>query len=532
MYSKKYIYIFSICLMTFLSFSVMGQDNDIDKKNFSEDLLTIYNPWIATHNYSGLYFYGQEKISEIVVGFNNTNGDYVRSMDPADINQLSIGTYSFQKYKKMGLYGKFEYINSYEDNVKWCDVMNPYNGNPFILGDDVGGDFHKEFFHLAGGISSALFGDSFIWGVGVDYLSGTGGKDNDPRPLNKIMKAEIKPGILFDFNDIRLGFNFDYSYAKEEVDIKAFVDNENYKIYKFRGFGLYTFDEVTDFDRNYFSNKYGGNMQVGFSIGAIENITELGFFYKNDEIEDGSSVINDFALFEEENISIESNFIYKNDNFIHNLVLSGKFYDRIGTVNVERKELEGFVNVWKRYGENRDYTQKVNNLSLYYSIFNMKSKYVQNWKAEIKAEYFDHNSKYKFDPEVLEEDFQNMDINAAFTKDFTMGKKSMIAINLNGGYRFNLDNKLYVLNDSNKDALLIDDISEFMVENIVKTDNEWATNDVVQLGGFIKYAVDTNFGKRSNSTYLKLSADYSTVNSGMFDGENRTNLTATLGIVF
>ena len=518
--------------MTFLSLNIKAQDKGIDKKDFSVNLLEIYNPWFATHNFSGLYYFDQEKISELFIGYNNIKGDYARSMDASDINQLKIGTYSYQKYKGLGLYGKFEYVNSFEDNVMWCDIMNPYSGNPFVLADKIGGDYHKELFHLAGGISSTIWSENALWGVGVDYVSGTGGKDNDPRPLNKIMKAEIKPGILFNISDIRLGFNFIYSYNKEEIEIKSFVDNEKYNIYQFRGFGMYTFDEVSNFDRNYYSNIYGGNMQLGFNIGNIENITELGFSYKKEDIEDGKSEIKDFGFYEEENISFKSSFICKSGNIIHNLILSGVFYDRIGTINVVRKEAQDFVYAWIKYGENRNFTNDLTKLALDYSIYKMNSKYSQNWKAQIRAEYFDNHKEYKFDPEVFEEDYQGIDLNADFTKTFTLSKKSLLAININGGYRYNLDNKLYILDDSNKDALLVDDISDFMVEDVVKTDNEWAIADVMKVGGFIKYSFDTNFGKSSNSAYFKLSADYFSVNSGVFDGENRTNLSATFGVVF
>lgn len=532
MYNKKYTIIFTICLVSFWSLSLRAQDEGIDKKKYSEELLKIYNPWIATQNTSGLYdFTDQESISELYASYNNVSGDYARSMDASDINKFSIGSYSYQKYKNIGLYGKFEYQNSYEDNVNWCDVMNPYNGNPFILGDEIGGDYHKELFHMAGGMSSALFSEKSIWGVGVEYISGTGGKDNDPRPLNKVMIAEIKPGLLFNLNNIRLGFNLAYSFTKEEINMKSFVDNENYILYQFRGLGLYTFDNVSSFTRNYFSNRYGGNVQIGFNIGDIENITEVGFFYKKENVEDGSSTIKDFGYYEEETMSLKSSFIYKKETFIHKLVLSGAIYDRLGVINILRSEPDGFTYVWNKYGENRDYTQKSTNIALNYSMYKMSSKYVQDWKADLSVVYFDNNTKYKFDPEVFEEDYQGIDFKIAFTKNFSVNEKSVLSVNLYGGYKYNLDKKLYILSDSNKDALLIDDIDDFMIQDFVMIDYEWATSDILKAGGYLKYAIDIRAKNTTNSAYLKLAADYFNTNSEIFDG-SRTYLSASLGLLF
>lgn len=533
MYNKKYSIIFTICLVSIFSLSLRAQDEGFDKKRYSEDLLKIYNPWLSTQNNSGLYYLNeQEKITELSVNYNNTSGEFARTMDASDINQYSLSTYSYQKYKNIGLFGKFEYQNSYEKNTHWKDVMNPYSGNPFILGDEIGGDYHKELFHLAGGMSSAFLLNNSIWGVGVEYTSGTGGKDSDPRPLNKVMKAAINPGLIFNLKDVRLGINFKYAFTKEEIAIKSFVDNESYKIFQFRGLGLYTFDNVSNFNRNYFTNKYAGNIQIGFNIGAIENITEAGFSYKRENIEDGTSTIKDFGFYEEENISLKSNFIYKTDNYIHKLIVSGGLYDRLGAINILRKEPDGFTYTYYKYGENRDYTQKSKNISLYYAMYKMDSKYVQHWKAELRVEYFDQNTKYKFDPEVFEEDYQGIDFKMGFTKNFTFNNKSTFAVHLYGAYKYNLDKKLYILNNTNKGALLIDNISDYMVEEIVILDYEWATSNILRIGGSMKYAFDVNTKNSSNSAYIKLSTDYINATEGVFDGKSRTNLAASVGLLF
>lgn len=533
MYNKKYTIIFTICLVSLWSLSLRAQDEGIDKKKYSEELLKIYNPWMATQNTSGLYhFADQESISELYASFNNITGDFARTMDASNVNTYSVGSYSYQKYKNIGLFGKFEYQNSYEDNVNWCDVMNPYSGNPFILGDENGGDYHKELFHMEGGMSSTLFGEKSIWGIGVEYISSTGGKDNDPRPLNKLMKAEIKPGLLFTINNFRLGFNFNYSFTKEEINMKSFVDNESYILYQFRGLGLYTFDNVSSFNRNYFSNRYGGNIQLGFNIGDIENITEAGFFYKKENVEDGSSTIKDFGYYEEELMSLKSSFILKKEDFIHKFVISGEVYDRMGAINILRNEADGFTYVWNKYGENRDYTQKSTNIALNYSLYKMNSKYAQDWKADIKLEYFDNNTQYKFDPDVFEEDYQGLDFKVALTKNFSLDENSLISINLYSGYNFNLDKNLYILSDSNKDALLIDNIDDFIIDDVVLMDYEWSTSNVFKAGGYFKYAVDIKAKNTTNSAYLKLAADYFNTDNEIFDGKSRTYLSASIGLLF
>lgn len=532
MHSKKNIYVYSICLLLMLSINLNAQDNTYCKKNFSEDLLKIKNPWLNTHNYSGLYFYAQEKISEVLVNYNNVKGDYARSMDASDIRQFSIGTYSYQKYEGIGIYGKFEYINSYEDNVEWCDMMDPYTGTPFTLGDKIGGDYHKEIFHLKGGMASKFFFDNFYWGVGLDYISGSGGKDNDPRPLNKLMKFEVEPGLTYDINNVRLGMSFLYSYRKEEIDIKSFIDNENYEIYRFRGLGLYTIDEVSNFDRNYFSNKYGLNFQLGFNIGDIKNVTDIGCSYKKENIEDGSNTIKDYSLYEEEALTFKSNFICKKSDLMHSFVLKADFFDRIGTINVVRLESEGLSKVWRKYDGNKDYTQQYSKIGFDYSMYKMKSDCEMDWKAEVSLSIEDSDKEYKYTPFLFEEEYKNLYFNAAITKTFILNNKSLFVINLNGGYKSNLDKNIYVLDRSNMNDLLVDNIGDYMVESVVRTDYEWNKGDYLKMGGYVKYAHDIKMGNKVNSAYLKLATDYSKVKTGMFDGESRTNISASLGVVF
>lgn len=531
MYTKKYTVIFIIFLLALLSFDVSGQDEVIDKKEYSKELLELHNPWITTDNFSGLFLL-QNTISEIYASYNTTSGDFAKSMEADDINQFSIGTYSYQKYKSIGLYGEFKYTNAYEDGVKWADMLAPYNGTPFIIGDMIGGDYHKEFFHLKGGIASNLCNENTTWGVGIEYISGSGGKDNDPRPLNKLMKARITPGFTLKVNDMRLGFNLMYAHTKEEINIRSFVDNEYYKIYQYRGLSLFTFDDVTSFTRNYFTDIYGGNIQIAFNLGSIKNITEFGFSYKKEEVEDGQSTIKDFGTYEEEKIGFNTSFIYEKNDFIHKLGLEGGFYDRLGTINVLRRENEGFGYVWTKYGENKDYTQKESAIALNYALYKMAAKYKQDWKADLKVEFIDQNTKYKFDPETFEQDIQGIDTKIGFTKNFTINNKSNLLVNLYSGYKFNLDKKLYVLNELNKEALQIENIDEYIVSSIVDTDYAWITSDVFKLGTYLKYAFDLNIRKNLTAAYIKLAADYFSSNEGMFDGENRTYLTATVGLVF
>jgi hypothetical protein len=136
----------------------------------------------------------------------------------------------------------------------------PYNDNPYTVGDSIGGNYTKEYFNMVGKGAFSL-NEKLSFGFDVNYSTGVGAKRKDPRPENTITTFDFIPGIIYSFNKIKLGLNFRYQGSTEEIDFSSVTSKTNY-LFHFKGLGVYT--STSEFDKRIHNSNLRGRVSVQF----------------------------------------------------------------------------------------------------------------------------------------------------------------------------------------------------------------------------------------------------------------------------
>ena len=179
------------------------------------------SPWLQSGNGAGLSQMPELFPSELKFDFGQTNGDFYSIFEGQSDQSFNFSSRSFRKINKTYLYGSFSYRKSYEKGLNFSNTNEPSLNYPYLLTDTIGNDtYDREFFKLAGVISSPV-NEKLDWGLSFDYQVGVASQNRDPRPENKVMKANISPGLLFKQDQFKLGANLLYGYYNEDIDVSV-----------------------------------------------------------------------------------------------------------------------------------------------------------------------------------------------------------------------------------------------------------------------------------------------------------------------
>ena len=131
-----------------------ANNNDSLRQNTSlssEKILNLKTVWSGSTNAAGLHFFDiQNKIAKAYINSNNQEGDFHLFQQEQQKNELGFFTNGYLNFNNWNFYGDFNYLKQTNKDVKWGDVMEPYNDNPYIMGDSVGGTYYKEYFKMRG----------------------------------------------------------------------------------------------------------------------------------------------------------------------------------------------------------------------------------------------------------------------------------------------------------------------------------------------------------------------------------------------
>jgi len=283
--------------------------------------LLLKTEWSNSNNAGALsYFDIQHKIGKAWINYNYEKGDFHRFQEAKEESQFGFNTSGYSHLKSWKFYGRFNYFNQNEKGIKWVDVMEPYNNNPYTLGDASGGKYHKEYFSMQGKAAYQI-NHSLNFGFDINYKTGIGAQRKDPRPENTTTNFEIKPGIVWQKNKIKIGANLHYQTGKEVIELTTVTDSI-YNFYHFKGLGAFTTTTEQD-DRSSEAELFGGGLQFNITKNNIRNLTEVSFQKKSTDVKRGKTFPLQVVLLEEFNTSIYTTFLFGSDqNQIKKLRLS------------------------------------------------------------------------------------------------------------------------------------------------------------------------------------------------------------------
>lgn len=257
-------------------------------------LMMDNNLWMKTSNPSALSLFDFSANSKLIsfgaaeVSGDYEAGDYRMAMDPSSDYSFNFSADSYNYLNHIDLYGSFTYTQQTLKGKSYSENYDPYNGNPYIAGSPLPGDYSKQFFAFKVAASSILLWQRVRFGVGFDYNVGDLSRYNDPRSRVQLADYSITPGTVIELTSKdRLGVSGTYRYRKEKM-LKPVTKSESIDRYIYctqKGLAEYSETGLLFFSRRYVGN-YGG-VELQYSHSSASSFSFLvngGVNYRFDDV--------------------------------------------------------------------------------------------------------------------------------------------------------------------------------------------------------------------------------------------------------
>lgn len=519
MKQKHKIKIFLLSMI--MSFSASGQKQDTTRNSLSsEKIMLLKTLWSESNNAAGLQSYDiLYRLGTASLFYHREEGDYHRFQEEKDQHIYGFQTNGYQKLNNWKFYGAFKYYTQQDRDIKWVDVLDPYDDNPYTLGDATGGTYYKEFFDMRG--RGALKLNEFLdLGFDVKYKTGVGARRKDPRPTNKATEFDFKPGIVFNPGKVNIGLNLHLQTAKEDISLETLSDSI-YNFYHFRGMGVYSSTLEMD-NRSNQSSLLGGGMQIGWNGNNLSNLTEISFSQKETEIKRGKSSPIQVVLLEKFQTNASSTFNLRNNNLcLHKLKLYFTDKHIYGHEPVIEPKASQENYQWSTVAKYVLYWYKEDNLGFDYSWYKIKDRDHIDWGLNTGVLVSTSETSYHFVPEKNKQELNYFRFNVAIEKEINTHAAD-IFLSINGAYQKGFNSKLNLVTD----PPLLETTNSEMVEH----DFDFWSKRLTELGGEARIAKEIEIYDHPMQLYTSI--DYKRQLSKMTAVPERNFTTIQLGINF
>ncbi len=461
--------------LTIALVNAMGSDS-LKVNSFNAFKISDFkNYWHATENAAGMTRNLPGNISDFNSGLVSGNGDYHRIMASSRYQDYMLSTKSYRKIDKFFLSGSFAYHNLLESGARWNGTLEPYRGNPYILGDSVTwSTYRKENYALSGGIATNINSKISV-GCKIDYFAGVGAKQKDPRPENNVIRISANPGIIFHREKFNFGADFGYSNRKEEINyMQLITNNPDISYFAFKGFGFYT----KEINRNYYrfqneKNLFGG-LQFETWQTKLTYLTELKFKYGKETIDDGS-----FALSKDKagdwdvlDLNLKEILQFANRGKTHRIELNAGYFEGNGSAYTQQKVYHGNIVEYVTVSTNLKLNRKILQGQFEYTCQKLNAAERVDWIFNSRIASAKNRETYYYIPEIFYSGYTNISGLASFEKNFYL-KSFHFAPFLAASYTCNLSKSL-VLSD-------LQEITKYQMKEIYIHDFNYQTDNLFKL---------------------------------------------------
>ena len=149
--------------------------------------------------------------------YQHQEGDYSRVQEGSLTNQLQFQTERYQKLGKyLHAYGRFNFDYGRTNNRAWCDVMRPYDSNPYFAGSSIQGSYDFQDFDFTAALGTSRLGH-WTLGTRIDYKAGDFSRLRDPRSRSQLLDYKITPAATYSFKNQTLALALSYNRRKEKI---------------------------------------------------------------------------------------------------------------------------------------------------------------------------------------------------------------------------------------------------------------------------------------------------------------------------
>lgn len=463
--------LFIILFIASVFVAIADENDSLKVSQDAFELIKLNNTWLNTSNPAGLHYNKGTLPGMLNLFYGIEDGDYKRVQEGDQVNIYSFQSKSYVKVKDVNLFGSFRYDKSYEKDLDYSNVNNPYRETPYSLIDTIGGDtYDREFFYIEGAMSLPM-GESTVLGVSCDFGVGVAVQENDPRPQNKVLDLTFSPGIIHSFGKLSAGLNLIYQYYNEEVEIDIVEENTTATIFRTLGPGVYTYHEASSFNRLYKRNTMGAEGQFNYHNNQLDVILGAKGVYFKETAQDGGkggdaswSYLRDYSEFEGIDWNIFGNLQVNKDLLYHRLSLNCHILTAKGTEVIENLEQVGNLDNedWVFYMNEPKYYSNKLEADLNYDFIKMKSKTLKNYAFMLNVGYNSYEEEYHIP--FQEQRYSNAV--CGFEAQKTMGlRKTSFSVATGLYYKMNIDGeqKYEVVNFMN--SLILNPDYEFLTDN-------------------------------------------------------------------
>ena len=234
--------------------------------------------WRLTDNAAGLALDSGQNRGIAYFDLQHREGDYRRVQEGGQKNQLEFFTERYQKINSLLVsYGSFRFDMDRTKDRSWCDVMRPYNSNPFFSGSSVAGKYDTQQFDL-----TAAVGTIQMWGltagIRLDYKVGDLSRLRDPRSRSELLDYKITPSLTYTSEPHTIGLAGHYNRRKEKIPGMTTVQQDaNLKYYLMSGMeqAVGTTGGYSGFSREWVDHRFGASLSYGYHQGHINSLTAV-----------------------------------------------------------------------------------------------------------------------------------------------------------------------------------------------------------------------------------------------------------------
>ena len=234
--------------------------------------------WRMTENAAGLSLDSAENRGIACFDFQHREGDYRRVQEGGQRNQLEFFTERYQQISPILVgYGSFRFDMDRTKDRLWCDVMRPYNSNPFYSGSSVSGKYDTQQFDL-----TAAVGTIQLWGVTaglrLDYKVGDLSRLRDPRSRSELLDYKLTPSLAYTSEPHTIGLAGHYNRRKEKIPSMTTVQQDpNLKYYLMSGMeqAVGTTGGYGGFSREWVDHRFGAALNYGYNKNGLKSVNTI-----------------------------------------------------------------------------------------------------------------------------------------------------------------------------------------------------------------------------------------------------------------
>ena len=203
-------------------------------------------------------------------------GDYRRTQEGGQKNQLEFATERYQRINQLLVgYGSFRFDMDRTKDRSWCDVMRPYNADPFFSGSSINGKYDTQQFDLTAAVGTTqLWG--FTGGLRLDYKVGDLSRLRDPRSRSELLDYKLTPSLTYTTEPHAIGLSGHYNRRKEKIPGMTTVQTDpNLKYYLMSGMEqvVGTTGGYSGYSREWVDHRFGAALSYGYNRNGIKSVT-------------------------------------------------------------------------------------------------------------------------------------------------------------------------------------------------------------------------------------------------------------------